>query len=245
MNEAELHVLKQRMHRGKLNKARRGELFGHAPIGYVRSPSGTCVLDPDERVQAVVRLLFDQFDREATLHGLLRYPVHHRIRIPVRAHGGPNRGALEWRRPNRATLQGLLRHPVYAGAYRYGDRPTEPRRKQPGRPTTGRLLRRPEECEVFLRGRLPAYISRDRFEANRTRLDANRNAPSAPGAMRPDRRDLPRLELPRRRDHLRRTLGGSSASDTDTTNIVLRHPKESDLVGSVIARFSGKIGTPE
>ena len=38
MNEAELHVLKQRMYPGKRNKARRGELFGTPPIGYVRSP---------------------------------------------------------------------------------------------------------------------------------------------------------------------------------------------------------------
>ena len=36
MSEAELHVLKARMHQGKLNKARRGELFTCVPIGYVR-----------------------------------------------------------------------------------------------------------------------------------------------------------------------------------------------------------------
>src|SRR5688572_8533504 len=34
MNEAELHVLKGRMYQGKLNKARRGELFSTPPIGY-------------------------------------------------------------------------------------------------------------------------------------------------------------------------------------------------------------------
>src|SRR6188768_2084502 len=71
MNEAELHVLKQRMYQGKLNKARRGELLGLPPIGYVRLPTGEWAIDPDEQVQAVVRLVFDQFDREATLHGLL------------------------------------------------------------------------------------------------------------------------------------------------------------------------------
>ena len=48
MNEAELHVLKQRMYQGKLNKARRGELFGTPPIGYLRSPAGEWVIDPDE-----------------------------------------------------------------------------------------------------------------------------------------------------------------------------------------------------
>jgi DNA invertase Pin-like site-specific DNA recombinase len=184
MNEAELHVLKQRMYQGKLNKARRGDLLGIPPIGYLRLAIGEWVIDPDEQVQAVVRLIFDQFDREATLHGLLRYLVHHQIRIPVRVAGGPNKGELEWRRPNRATLQNLLRHPSYAGAYRFGHRSIDPRKKQPGRPSTGRQIRRPEECLVLIRNRLPAYISWERFEANQERLRANRNLPSTPGAPR-------------------------------------------------------------
>jgi DNA invertase Pin-like site-specific DNA recombinase len=184
MNEAELHVLKARMYQGKLNKARRGELFSIAPIGYVRCPERGWAIDPDEQVQAVVRLIFDQFDREATMHGLLRYLVHHQIRIPVRVRGGPNKGQLEWRRPNRATLQNLLRHPSYAGAYRYGHRPIDPRKKKPGRPTTGKLICRPEDCQVLIRDRLPAYISWERFEANQQRLTANRNQPDTLGAPR-------------------------------------------------------------
>jgi DNA invertase Pin-like site-specific DNA recombinase len=184
MNEAELHVLQQRMYQGKLNKARRGELLGIPPLGYVRLADGEWGIDPDEQVQAVVRLIFDQFDREATLHGLLRYLVHHQIRIPVRPAGGPNKGQLEWRRPNRATLSNLLRHPSYAGAYRFGHRPTDPRKKRPGRPATGKLIRRPEECLVLIRDRLPAYISWQRFEANQERLRANRNLPDTPGAPR-------------------------------------------------------------
>jgi DNA invertase Pin-like site-specific DNA recombinase len=184
MSEAELHVLKQRMYQGKLNKARRGELFGTPPIGYIRSNGGEWVIDPDEQVQGVVRLIFDQFDREATVHGLLRYLVHHQVRIPVRAAGGPDRGQLQWRRPNRATLQNLLRHPSYAGAYRFGHRPTDPRKKQPGRPNSGKSIRRPEECPVLIRDRLPAYVSWERFEANQARLTANRNLPHTPGAPR-------------------------------------------------------------
>jgi hypothetical protein len=184
MNEAELHVLKQRMYEGKVNKARRGELLGLPPIGYVRLPTGEWAIDPDEQVQAVVRLIFDQFDREATVYGLLRFLVHHQVRVPVRLAGGPNKGQLEWRRPNRATLQNLLRHPTYAGAYRFGHRPIDPRKKQPGRPNTGRQVRGPEECLVFIRDRLPAYIPWDRFEANRQRLTVNRNGPDTPGAPR-------------------------------------------------------------
>jgi Recombinase zinc beta ribbon domain/Recombinase len=184
MSEAELHILKERMYQGKLNKARRGELLGTPPIGYVRTPSGEWAMDPDEQVQLTVRLIFDQFDREATLHGLLRYLVHHGVRIPVRPAGGPNRGELEWRRPNRATLSNLLHHPAYAGAYRFGHRPVDPRRKRPGRPNTGKLIRRPEECTVLIRDRLPAYITWDRFRANQERLESNRARHDRPGAPR-------------------------------------------------------------
>src|SRR6186713_3298646 len=48
MNEAELHVLKQRMYQGKLNKARRGELLSTPPIGYIRVSTGEWAVDPDE-----------------------------------------------------------------------------------------------------------------------------------------------------------------------------------------------------
>jgi DNA invertase Pin-like site-specific DNA recombinase len=73
MSEAELHLLKERMNRGKWNKALRGELYGLPPIGCLRGPSGAFEIDPDEQVQATVRLIFDEFDRQGTLHGLLRY----------------------------------------------------------------------------------------------------------------------------------------------------------------------------
>jgi DNA invertase Pin-like site-specific DNA recombinase len=184
MSEAELHILKERLHQGKLNKARRGDLIGRTPIGYVRLTSGEWAIDPDEEVQAVVRLIFDQFDREPSVHAVLRYLVRHGIRIPVRPHYGPKRGQLEWRRPCRATLSDLVRHAAYAGAYRYGYRQTDPRRKTPGRPGSGPVTRRPEACLVLIRDRVPAYITWERFQANQERLAANRNRPGSPGAPR-------------------------------------------------------------
>src|SRR3954452_3226263 len=176
MSEAELHVLRSRMYQGLLNKARRGEVFNHPPAGYVKSPAGAFVLDPDEQVQGVIRLLFDQFQRQGSVSGLLHYLVAHHIRMPIRPHHGPNRGQLEWRRPNRVTLQYLLHHPIYAGYYRWGHRACDPRRKVSGRPGTGRTVRPPEECLVLLEGRCPAYITAERFRANQQRLQANRAA---------------------------------------------------------------------
>ena len=62
MSEAELHILKQRMHQGRLSKAQRGELQFALPIGYVWSPTGEIQFDPDEQVQQIVRLIFRKFE---------------------------------------------------------------------------------------------------------------------------------------------------------------------------------------
>jgi DNA invertase Pin-like site-specific DNA recombinase len=184
ISEAEVHILRCRMYEGMLNKARRGEIVNHPPIGYVKSPNGELEMDPDAQVQTVVRLLFDQFDRLGTVSGLLRYLVREGIHIPVRPHYGPQRGQLQWRRPNRITLQTLLRHPIYAGFYRWGHRSVDPRKKVPGRPGTGRTHRPPQECLVLLPDRCPAYITPERFWANQDRLTANRASAATPGAPR-------------------------------------------------------------
>ncbi|OWK41037.1 recombinase family protein [Fimbriiglobus ruber] len=185
MNEAELHVLKQRMHQGKLNKARRGELIVSVPVGYLKHPSGQVTLDPDEQAQGVVRLIFDEFDRQGTVHGILRHLIAHGIRLPVRSTAGGSGGPLQWRPPGRETIRQILRHPIYAGAYRYGHRPTDPRRQTAGHPKSGRNSGlAADECLVFLRDRFPAYISWERFEANQLRLAANRSRAGSPGAIR-------------------------------------------------------------
>jgi hypothetical protein len=86
----------------------------------VRVPKGGLALDPDEQAQSVVQLIFDPLDRQGSVQGLLRYLVPHGLRLPIRPHGGPQRGPLEWHRPNRATLRNLLPNPLEAGSYRPG-----------------------------------------------------------------------------------------------------------------------------
>jgi hypothetical protein len=170
------------MLQGRLAKARRGELGMALPMGYVQRLSGEVVLDPDEQVQAVVRLLFEVFETRGTLHGVLHYLVEHGIRLPFRSASGANKGELEWRRPNRVSLHFLFRHPVYAGAYVYGKRPTDPRRKQPGRRGTGRTVARFGEWQVLIKDRRPAYITWQQYEDNVKQLAANR--PQALGTPR-------------------------------------------------------------
>jgi DNA invertase Pin-like site-specific DNA recombinase len=184
MSEAELHLIRQRMLSGKLAKAERGELAVGLPIGYVRRPSGEVAFDPDEQAQTVVRLIFDTFTRLGTLNAVLRYLVTHGIQLPVRSPSGADKGELTWRRPSRETLQIMLHNPIYAGFYAYGRRQVEPRRKQPGRPGTGRVVRDLDSWRVLLPDRLPAYLSAEQYRANLVRLAANRQLAEAPGAPR-------------------------------------------------------------
>jgi hypothetical protein len=180
MSEAELHILKQRMLEGKRSKARRGELNLRLPMGYLRRPSGEVIKDPDEGAQAVIATVFGQFAARGTIHGVLQYLVEHQIQMPMREYSGPQKGELVWRRPNRQTLRNLLQNPSYAGAYVYGRRPTDPRRKKPGRPTTGRTVAEMGEWEVCLQDRHPAYISWDQYLANQATIKANRTVALGP-----------------------------------------------------------------
>jgi DNA invertase Pin-like site-specific DNA recombinase len=184
MSEHELYLIRQRMLSGKLAKAGRGELAVPLPIGYARRPSGEVILDPDEQAQHVVRLVFGTFRRLGTLNSVLRYLVAQEVQLPVRVHSGPWKGELEWRRPTRETLQNMLHNPAYAGYYAYGRRQVEPRRKIPGRPDTGRVVKDASEWLVLLPGRLPAYITPEEYEANIARMAANRQTAAAPGAPR-------------------------------------------------------------
>jgi len=188
MSEAELHVLQGRLTAGQRNKARRGALFSHAAIGYVRLRDGGLELEPDEQARAVVQLIFDKFAELGSASAVLQYLKEHRILVGLRPHRGAERGQLVWRRPNRATLLGMLHHPVYAGAYVYGRRMTDPRKRVPGRRGSGRAWAPAKEWDVLLRDQLPGYITWPQYEANQERLRENskkygRGTPQGGGSL--------------------------------------------------------------
>ncbi len=172
MSEAELHVLQGRLRAGQLNKARRAEYFSHAPIGYIRSEN-SLALEPDEQARGVVQLIFDKFTELGSMSGVLRYLGDHNIQLGVRDHRGPHKGQLQWRPVNGATLLGMLHHPVYAGAYVYGRRESNPRKVVPGQPGKGRRWAKPEDWDVLIRDKLPGYITWEQWEKNQQKLWEN------------------------------------------------------------------------
>lgn len=184
MSEAELHILQQRMNQGRLAKARRGELIAAVPTGYVVRASGEVTFDPDEQVQHVIRLVFRKFTELGTLNAVLQYLVRQGVQVGIRVRDGVAKGEVEWHAPNRVMLQNLLKHPIYAGAYAYGRRQVDPRRKSPGRAATGRVVRGTEDWIALLKDRFPAYLTWEQYERNLARLQANRARAETLGAPR-------------------------------------------------------------
>ncbi len=183
MSEAELHILRNRLQLGKINKAQRGELFGNVPRGFVKLPSGDVTLDSDEEVQSVIRLCFEKFRELGSGRGLLRWLLEHNIRLPVRLSKGPRRGELCWNRATHGAVYTLLHHPFYAGAYCYGRTKANVRRIATGTGTV-RVTVPMEDWQVLKREHLPSYITWKQYLTNLRQLTSNTFRSKTPGAPR-------------------------------------------------------------
>src|SRR5215471_4435638 len=185
MSEVGLTTLRNRLERGKLHKAERGELILTVPCGYLKLPHGEVILDPGEQVRAVVQLVFAKFAELGSFGKVYRYLRQHKIHVGCRVRQGPRRGELLWRPVSRSLLAQMLHHPIYAGAYSHGRRRVDPRRAA----ASGGKVRMPyvpmAEWQVLKRDCLPAYLTWETYLANQQRLRENRSWPEAPGVPRP------------------------------------------------------------
>ena len=184
MSEFELITLRNRLERGRDNKAARGDLFLHLPIGYIKSPSGEVLQEPDEQARGVVQLIFEKFEELGTVWGVFRYLMRNKIQLGYRCHRGAKRGQLEWRRPGATRILAMLRHPIYAGAYAYGLHRAGRKNPVSGQVEGGKWFLPPEEVRVLIQGRVPAYIGWQQYLANQRRISENRSFPSSKGAAR-------------------------------------------------------------
>ena len=89
LSEAELHQLKQRMQAGARHKAERGELRQGLPVGLARGPAGEVILNPDEEVQARIRLVFEKFRDIRSAGGVMRYLRAAHLPLPACPRVGP------------------------------------------------------------------------------------------------------------------------------------------------------------
>ena len=171
--QAELHIIRARLHGGKLNKASRGELRFPLPVGFVFE-GDKIVLDPDREVQGAVRMVFDLFECQGTAYGAVRRFQELGLRFPRRAYGGAWDGKLLWGRLTHSRVLGILANPSYAGAYVFG-RYQSSKQVGPSGDITTRSRPVPQEAwRVVIRDHHEGYIDWNRFTSNRHRLGANR-----------------------------------------------------------------------
>ena len=178
--QAELHIIRTRLHGGKLNKAHRGELRFPLPVGFVHDGSGI-VLDPDLEVQGAVRTVFELFEKEGTAYAVVQRFNELGLRFPRRSYGGAWDGKLVWGRLTHSRVLGILANPSYAGTYVFGRHQSRKHITPAGEIGTISRLMPQEEWRVTIPGHHPGYIAWDRFLANRQRLAANRTNGEVPG----------------------------------------------------------------
>ena len=172
MSEAELHILRSRLRGGILNKARRGELRCKLPIGFVYDAADRVVLDPDQRVQESLRVLFAVFERVGTGCATVRHFTGQGLLFPRRPDGGPHKGEVVWQRLNIGRALYVLHSPRYAGAFTYGRRRTT---TLPDGRTRTVMLPRDEWIALKLDAH-PGYISWADYERNQKRIEQTAKA---------------------------------------------------------------------
>jgi DNA invertase Pin-like site-specific DNA recombinase len=182
--QAELHIIRGRLHGGKLNKANRGELRFQLPVGFVYADN-KIVIDPDKEVQGAVRTVFELFSKEGTAYGVVHRFQEAGLRFPRRSYGGVWNGKLIWGLLSHSRVLGMLANPSYAGVYVFG-RYQSAKQVSPSGEVVTRLRPMPQDAwRVVIREHHEGYISWDQFVANRHRLTANRtNSEGLPGPAR-------------------------------------------------------------
>jgi DNA invertase Pin-like site-specific DNA recombinase len=182
MSEYELVTLRNRLLRGSRNKAERGELFLHVPVGYFKTSNAEIVQEPDEQARGLVQLVFDKFEELGSAYAVFRYFVANQLQLGFRPQSATRSRELEWRRPTSNCILGILRRPIYAGTYAYGIHRPGTKNPLTGCRQGGKWFLPPEEIPVLLHDRLPAYISWEQYLANQERLKQNRSLHETRGA---------------------------------------------------------------
>lgn len=173
MSEAELHLIRSRMHGGLLSKAKRGELLTQLPIGFVYDDEGRVVLDPDQQVQQAVRLLFETFRRSGSAYGVVKAFHQQGLQFPKYGCEGGRPAELIWGSLEHGQVVRMLRNPRYAGAYVFGR--TRTRKTIDGHAHHKTHLPQ-KEWHSLIQNAHASYLSWQEYEENLKRLEENKQA---------------------------------------------------------------------
>jgi excisionase family DNA binding protein len=172
MSEFELGLLRARMLDAARAKARRGELRISVPVGYVWHREIGLGLDPDQRLQEVIRLIFSRFRELGSARQVLLSMAADEVCFPRPSERG-RLTSFDWTPIRYRNVISVLKNPFYAGAYCYGK--SEHRTAiVDGRPHKSYGHGKPlDQWQVMLKDHHDGYIGWAEFERNQKQLAAN------------------------------------------------------------------------
>jgi DNA invertase Pin-like site-specific DNA recombinase len=186
MSEAEIYVMKARLHGGILSKALRGELQVPLPTGLVYDTQNRVQLDPDKQVQESLTFLFTTFERTGSATATMKAFRSNELLFPRRVRKGPQKGGLIWEPLHHQRVLQVVHNPRYAGAFVWGRRKG---RRLPNGHTAVKFVAQ-DEWISLVPGAHAGYITWKQYQANQQRLLENAKAHGD------DRRQSPPREGP-------------------------------------------------
>ena len=172
ISEFELGVLRTRMLDAARSKARRGELRLSVPFGYIWHREAGLGLDPDQRLQEVIRLIFTRFRELGSARQVLLSMTADQIHFPRPSDEG-RMTSFTWLPIRYRNVISVLKNPFYAGVYVYGK--SEKRTSiVDGRARRSYGHSKPVGTwEVFIKDHHEGYLSWDDYERNQQQLALN------------------------------------------------------------------------
>jgi len=172
ISEFELGIIRSRMYEAARSKAKRGELKISAPIGYAWDRHVGLGLDPDRRLQEVIRLVFHKFRELGSARQVLLWMASQNIHFPYPS-DGRTLTSFEWRPIRYRNIISILKNPFYAGVYAYG-KSEKHTAIVDGRARKSYGHRKPMGTwEVFIQDHHEGYISWAEYERNQALLAGN------------------------------------------------------------------------
>ena len=166
ISAAELHMLTARLVGGQRNKARRGALEVPLPIGLAYNATRAVVLDPDPRIQASVREVFDTFRQLRSATAVEARFRRDALTFPRRLHRGIGKGRVIFGPLQTSQVLRILHNPRYTGAFVYGRHRT----MRTSHSTQAVVELAPQDWQVLIHNAHPGYISWEEFESNTATL---------------------------------------------------------------------------
>jgi hypothetical protein len=142
------------------------------PIGYTWDRHVGLGLDPDLRLQEVIRLVFRKFRELGSARQVLLWMASQNVHFPYPSNGR-TLTSFEWRPIRYRNVISILKNPFYAGVYAYGK--SEKRTAiVDGRARKSYGHRRPMDTwEVFIKDHHEGYIDWAEYERNQVVLAGN------------------------------------------------------------------------